>query len=267
MWFWPNVNSGKCKFWKISFGGKCHFRQVFILADVISSKCSFWQMYFQASVHSGRCTFKQVYILADVLSSKCSFWQMYFQASIHSGRCVFKQAFILADVLSSKCDLWQMLLLENKHFGKYFSWFSGKRFSARCKDFLNSDPQCAVNFRGVLAFHLVVYPILTLVTEQITATELMFVIPNFVADLIYSWWLFRLIIRLVWFLEFAVENRLLAWFPAILFSALLTVDFCLDLVRGKVFHFLSPTLKKNLYVNTCIHIPSAQNSSLVSSAN
>ena len=42
-----------------------------------------------------------------------------------------------------------------------------------------------------LAFHLIVLPILTLGTEHITAiqvfsTELMFVIPNFVADPIYS---------------------------------------------------------------------------------
>ena len=47
-----------------------------------------------------------------------------------------------------------------------------------------------------LASYLVVSPILTLATEQIIATqvfstELMFVIPNFVADLIYSWWIFR----------------------------------------------------------------------------
>ena len=42
-----------------------------------------------------------------------------------------------------------------------------------------------------LTFHLVVSPILTLTTEQITATqvfstELMFVIPSFVADPFYS---------------------------------------------------------------------------------
>ena len=48
----------------------------------------------------------------------------------------------------------------------------------------------------ILAFHLLVSPILTLSTEQITATqvfstELVFVIPNFVADPIYSWWIFR----------------------------------------------------------------------------
>ena len=47
-----------------------------------------------------------------------------------------------------------------------------------------------------LAFHLVVSPILTLATEQITAlqvfsTEFMFAIPNFVADPIYSRWIFR----------------------------------------------------------------------------
>ena len=47
-----------------------------------------------------------------------------------------------------------------------------------------------------LAFHLVVSPILTLATKQITATqvfstELMFAIPNFVADLVYFWWIFR----------------------------------------------------------------------------
>ena len=41
-------------------------------------------------------------------------------------------------------------------------------------------------------FHLVVSPNVTLATEQITATqvfstELMFVIPNFVAGSIFSW--------------------------------------------------------------------------------
>ena len=109
MYFRPNVHSGKCKFWKISFRG-----------NVISAKCTFWLMYIQASVHSGRCNFKQVFIQADVISGKCSFWQMYIQASVHSG----------------KCDFWQMLILEKGSSGKCFSgkWFSGKCFSARCKD-------------------------------------------------------------------------------------------------------------------------------------
>ena len=47
-----------------------------------------------------------------------------------------------------------------------------------------------------LAFPLVVSPILTLVTEHITSsqvfsTELMFAIPNFVADPNYCWRIFR----------------------------------------------------------------------------
>ena len=42
-----------------------------------------------------------------------------------------------------------------------------------------------------IAYHVVVFPILTLATEQITASqvfliELMFAIPSFVADTIYS---------------------------------------------------------------------------------
>ena len=46
------------------------------------------------------------------------------------------------------------------------------------------------------SFHLGVFPIWTLTAEQIPVTqifwtELMFVIPNFVADPIYSWWISR----------------------------------------------------------------------------
>ena len=105
-----------------------------------------------------------------------------------------------------------------------------------------------------LAFYLVVSSILTVATELITAfqifsSELMFVIPNFVANPIYSWWIFRPIHWLVWFLEFVVTNRLLAWYPAILLSALLAFDFCLAVVPCKIFYFLSLTLLPKKIIN------------------
>ena len=56
-------------------------------------------MLFQTSIHSGKCNFRQVFILADGVSSKSSFWKKSVQVHVYRGNVFLRSVRITSKTI------------------------------------------------------------------------------------------------------------------------------------------------------------------------